>query len=233
MYVQLITAELASATGKASFFAALESACVELYLVRTEADNPASVIFDTCEKHGRMRWLFEWVLEVIDPLDTCVNDEVSDNSKRQLLLADCVFELAGMLDYESRESNWDRAVASLATVWSRHGQWRKCANRVFSTINCSGWVDPATSAEESLLLLYRNKPDGRNDFKTVEQIKVHIDEIVALPEESYAHAMRDYCLHFYLVHLCERSKPADGVVRHFPESYSNAIGWVFGKNFIG
>ena len=106
MYVQLITAELASATGKASFFAALESACVELYLVRTEADNPASVIFDTCEKHGRMRWLFEWVLEVIDPLDTCVNDEVSDNSKRQLLLADCVFELAGMLDYESRESNW-------------------------------------------------------------------------------------------------------------------------------
>ena len=126
MYVQLAIAELADVQKRAEFFKLLRSICAELYVIRSEADNPASVVFEACQRHDREEWLFRWVTREIDKLDPCLDDD-GDAPAQRMFLADCVFELAGLLDFDDRSQEWDMVEKSLAKIWSRHIQWRTCA----------------------------------------------------------------------------------------------------------
>ncbi|MCP4702012.1 MAG: hypothetical protein GY862_34915 [Gammaproteobacteria bacterium] len=201
--------ELAQEPDDAALFAGLNSVCIDLY-AHIDNYHPAEVIYQVFLDIGQsQKRLCQWVSRRIDELDSCC-PTAEDGS---IYLADGVFDLAGRLDYGGMAKEKSQVLSSLEKVWSRHEQWRRFAAQFADS--AEGWVDPATTAEESLLHL---------SSKSCLEIRQQAEAVSGLGD-AYPDAMRDYCFHAYLCYLAEHAVCGEDA----PEAWHQAAGFVFAR----
>ncbi len=176
--------------------------------------RPAAVVAEVFDNAGRAPELAEWLAAMIGPLATPAEAlaeapaEVGA-ARRRLRLANTLFDLAGRLAFEPADQ--DKIVASLDMVWSHHRDWRRWAAALGRVTGMDAWLDPATVAETSPLMLGR---------KSHREIKRHLEEVDEL-KDYYHPLMRDYCYYMHLRRIAERCNPPPGVAaldrRRWPE----------------
>ncbi len=217
-FSSLIAAELEeNLAGGEPVLDSLDETLVELCACDSEI-RPAAVVAEAFEKAGRSPELAEWLASRIGALSApaAPTDDV-DEARRRLRLANTVFDLAGLLEYG--EADGDKVVDSLAIVWSHHEDWRKWAAAVGQATGMEAWLDPATVAETSPLMLGR---------KSHEDIKRHLAEVDALGD-GYHPLMRDYCYYMHLRQIAERCQPPAGVAPLDRERWPDVAGFAMAR----
>ncbi len=203
-YASLIAGSLEEALrGGEPVLEKLDDIVVELCACDTES-RPAAVIAELFKSAGRASELARWLATMIGPLATPAEVPAEapaevGAARRRLRLANTLFDLAGMLTFEAADQ--DKIVASLGMVWSHHRDWRRWAADLGAKTGMHAWLDPATVAETSPLML---------KGKTHLEIRRHLEEVDQLAEH-YHPLMRDYCYYMHLRRIAERCNTPPGV----------------------
>ena len=197
----------------------LEDACIGLYLNCVEC-RPAMIILQVFREDDKEDVLACWITQAIDKMDRCPHSVEAEQAQRSLCLADGVFDLAGLVKLAD-DAQLDKVAASLNKVWSRHVEWRICAGTIARAIGMQGWVDPATTAGESL---HEILPSPRS----LRDIRTQVEEAIRLGEQ-YPTALRDHFIHHVLCRLCNRWMEREGTVRLDENVWPDTIGFVFGQ----
>jgi hypothetical protein len=212
--------EAVEAEDETAAFRELERACVDLYLF--DDVRPSKVILKVFREEGKEPVLRRWVIQSIDALDRCPATDETDQAREHLYLADGVIDLAGLLDFGGTAGENDRGkiVASLGKILSRHEEWRRCAGRVARAYDFQDWVDPATTAAESLHKLSSHPLAEEEIRKQVEAI-ARMGDVYPIP-------MRDHFMYWVLCHFCDRWMEREGTLALDEQAWPRNIGFVFG-----
>ncbi len=221
-FALLIEAELEEAldSGKsdAEISRLIRDAFIDL-VAHDRNENPGDAILRIFRERHKEVYLSGWLVDAIERSDACPGDKDPDKTRRGLRLRNGIFDLAGLMGGAMSDPDRQKLVTSLEKVWSRHEAWRRLSGRVEKKFNLDNWVDPATTAEESLLSL-KNKGHL--------EIRAHLKEIHDLGED-YPGPMRDYCFYSYLHYLSGRCSIQNDITELHPQKWIGATGFVFEK----
>ncbi|MEO5331476.1 MAG: hypothetical protein H7839_05585 [Magnetococcus sp. YQC-5] len=134
----------------------------------------------------------------------------------ELMRANTLFDLARSLFVEEQTPGREQVILVLERVWQEHIDWRKAAGETFQRgEELIGWVDPATTAEESLLVLVSKHP---------LVLKIRVEDILKLVEtKCYPSPMADYACYSSLVYVVNYYK------KNTFASVLEAAGYIFGR----